>query len=138
MNTRTLTRSLAAMLVGASLIAAGGAAQAAPKPGTVLASAKVKAAMIADFGLTEPPKCFAPQLAKSNNGWATFNATLPSPSGCTPYDAARVVHKVKGKWTPVPGVAGNRDCASLKRTLVGDNGAPLSVYRDFKAAGHCT
>lgn len=138
MSTRTLTRSLVALLLGAGLIAAGGAAQAGPKPGTVLASAKVKGEMVADFGLTEPAKCFAPQLAKSNKRWATFNPALPSPTGCTPYDGVGVVHKVKGTWEAVSGVAGNRDCASLKRTLVGDNNAPLSVFRDFKAAGYCS
>lgn len=138
MLTGKTLRPVGAVVLLAGLLASGAVANAAPRPGTVPASAKVKAEMLRDFAITEPARCFAPQLAKSDPRWATFPPTLPSPAGCTPYDGVGVVRKVNGTWVSVPGVSGGRDCASVKQVLVGKRKAPLSVFRDFKASGYCS
>lgn len=138
MTTRTLIRSLTVLLLGTSLLATGGAALAAPKPGAVPASPKVKAAILRDFNVSQPAQCYSPLLAKSDKRWGIFNPTLPSPAGCTPFDGAGLVHRVKGTWTSVPGASAGRDCTTVKRVLIGEHKAPLSVYRDIKAAGFCS
>lgn len=133
-----IVRPVGVVVLLAGLLASSAVVHATPGPGTVLASAKVKSEMLKDFNITEPARCFAPELARSDRRWATFSPALPSPPGCTPYDGAGVVRKVSGTWMSVPGVSGGRDCASVKRVLIGTHKAPRSVYRDFKAAGYCS
>ena len=139
MSVRRILQPMGALVLAASMLAIGGAAQAAPEPGTVLAPPKVKAQILKDTKFTwEKPECYAPVLAKSDRRWGLLSPNLAPDSPCRPaYYVIPVVHKVKGKWKKI-GLPPNRTCRWIEGVLVDSYDAPPSIIDDFKAVRYCT
>ena len=133
-----MKRAISAGVLGIALAAAtvfGASSASAAKPGTVKASKKVVAAIVADTGTTTPAKCFRIELARSNPSWGVM-ALMGGPDFLDCgwiIDSGALVRKVKGKWTFVESGYSvlNFDCAFLRKTLE-ESGAKNAVFRDFK------
>lgn len=136
MSSSRLIRLWVMPVLAAALVLAGGAAVQASPAGVVKASPRVVAEMVKDMGATNPAKCQAADLARSDRTWAAFSLANPLPAGCSVYDGYSVVHKVKGKWKSLPIGGSGVPCPDFKKSLK-KAGAPASVYRDFKAGGYC-
>jgi len=86
-------------------------------------------------GSAQPAKCYAAYIADSNKSWAVLMDAYPTPSKCHPFDGWGIQTKRGGKWRLAFG-GSHFTCPDFKRNLI-VAGAPLSVYKDFKASGFC-
>lgn len=136
MNSSQLFRLGAISVLASALVAAGGIASHASSTAVVGASPRVVADMVKDMGTTQPAKCQGAYLARSDRSWGAFSLANPLPAGCSAYDGYSIVHKVKGTWKALPIGGSSYPCSDFKKSLK-KAGAPLSVYRDFKAGGYC-
>lgn len=122
--------------LAATLVVSGGAVGAASSAGVVKASPRVVAQMVKDMGTTQPAKCQAAELARSDRSWAAFSLANPLPSRCSAYDGYSIVHRVNGTWKSLAIGGSYVPCPDFKKAMK-KAGAPSSVYRDFKAGGYC-
>lgn len=111
------------------------AAWAGP-PGVDRASPHLVKRMVVDLNVTNPARCQDAQLARSDRSWAIFSLAPRLGPKCTPYDGFSVIRKQGGTWKTT-GIGGSSfGCALFKKALR-QEGAPESVFLDFRAAGAC-
>lgn len=136
MKSSRLVQLGAIPVLAAAVVVIGSGASQASATGVAKASPRVVEQMVEDMGTTQPAKCQEASLARSNRSWGAFSLASPLPAGCSAYDGYSIVHKVKGAWEALPIGGSSVPCPDFKKSLK-RAGAPLSVYRDFKAGGYC-
>lgn len=93
--------------------------------------------VVRDTSLPYPARCYTGHRASSSPGWAYLMYAAPPPRGCPPGEGAWVVAKHRsGGWHEVGITLLVVPCRDLRVDLAGAK-APVSVFRDFRAAGVC-
>lgn len=137
MSARTLAAALGVAVLTTGLLSMGVTVQAAESPGIVPAPAKVRAQIVRDIkDIPNVARCYTPVLAKSDPDYALLQVNRSEKSCNVYYNIWPALERVKGKWTNL-NLPPSPTCGLYRNILVNSLKAPVSVYRDFKAAGFC-
>ena len=134
MGVSRLRAAMVTCAVGVSLALGMPGVGLAESPGMVKASHRTVKEVIADIGLSVPPRCIAAKQTRSDRAWGTY--TLKYRSGCPTSEGYTVIHRSGGSWRALPLGGSSVPCSYLKQGLSKAD-APSSVFRDLKAAGAC-